>query len=56
MEMPFRENAALPARQVSSWSQRGNAAVKEMLDHLAEELAKEYVRPMKSSAEREVGK
>jgi hypothetical protein len=41
----------------SDWSQRSNPAVREMLDHVAEELAKEYVRLMEASAEEwEAGK
>jgi len=38
--------------QVSEWSYRDDPAVRELLDHLAEELAREYVRLMEASTER----
>ena len=56
IEMPFQERNALFVAQISDWSQRGNPALRELLDHLAEQLAMEYVRLMKIAAEREAGK
>lgn len=56
MEIPFQEDDALRASQVSDWSQRSNPAVRELCEHLAEVLAEEYVRLLKASAEREAGK
>ena len=35
------------------WDCRYNPAVRELLDHLARELAEEYVRLMKEAAQRE---
>ena len=34
----------------SGWDAAGNPAVRELLDHLAAELAAEYVRLMKTAA------
>jgi hypothetical protein len=45
-----------PFEGISDWSQQTNHAVRELLDHVAEELAKEYIRLMEASAEREAGK
>jgi hypothetical protein len=57
MIMPFQEKNAHSLTEVSDWSQRSNPAVREMLEHIAEELAKEYVRLMEASAEKwEAGK
>jgi len=54
---PFQYENAHPLAAPSNWSQRMNPAVREMLEHIAEELAKEYVRLMEASAEkREAGK
>jgi lysophospholipase L1-like esterase len=57
MMKPFQYENAHPLAAPSNWSQRMNPAVREMLDHIAEELAKEYVRLLKASAEKwEAGK
>ena len=57
MMKPFQYENAHPLAAPSNWSQRMNPAVREMLEHIAEELAKEYVRLMEASAEkREAGK
>lgn len=48
----FRHKDAHTSAEVSDWSQRSNPAVREMLDHVAEELAKEYVRLMEASSEK----
>ena len=57
MTKPFRQENAHAFAEVSDWSQRSNPAVRAMLDHVAEELAKEYVRLMEASAEKwEAGK
>ena len=41
--------------QASDWSYRNNLAVRELLDHLAEELAREYVQLMEASTQRKEG-
>ena len=57
MMKPFRQENARSFAEISDWSQRNNPAVREMLEHIAEELAKEYVRLMEASAEKwEAGK
>ena len=56
MMKPFQQEDAHSFAEVSDWSQRSNPAVREMLEHIAEELAKEYIRLMEASAEREAGK
>jgi len=57
MMKPFQQENAHSFAEVSDWSQRSNPAVREMLEHIAEELAKEYVRLMEASAEKwEAGK
>jgi len=53
--MSFQQKDEHFFAEVSDWSQQSNRAVREMLDHVAEELAKEYVRLMEASAEREEG-
>ena len=35
----------------SGWSYRHNPAVRELLDHVADELAREYVRLMEASGD-----
>jgi hypothetical protein len=45
-----------PFGGISDWNHLSNLAVGELLDHMAEELAKEYIRLMEASAEREAGK
>lgn len=54
--MPFRQKDEHFFTEISGWSQRSNPAVREMLDHVAEELAKEYIRLMKASAEKKAGR
>ena len=54
--MPFQHKDEHSFAEVSDWSQQTNHAVRELLDHMAEELAKEYIRLMEASAEREAGK
>ena len=57
MMKPFQQENAHSCAEISDWSQRSNPAVREMLEHIAEELAKEYVRLMEASAEKwEAGK
>jgi hypothetical protein len=57
MMKPFQQKNAHSFAEVSDWSQRSNPAVREMLEHIAVELAKEYVRLMEASAEKwEAGK
>jgi len=56
MPKPFEQGNVHPLPALSDWSQLSNPAVRELLDHVADELAKEYIRLMEASAEREVGK
>ena len=53
--MSFQQKDEHSFAEVSDWSQQTNHAVRELLDHVAEELAKEYVRLLEASAEKEVG-
>jgi hypothetical protein len=50
----MRRKAAEPARKSEipgeCWNPNTNPAVRELLDHLADELAKEYIRLMKQAA------
>lgn len=46
-----KEERPLPADEDGAWSPRANAALTELLDHIAEELAREYVRLMERAAE-----
>lgn len=43
--------STVPSEPERVWSPRANPAVAELLDHVAEELAREYVRLMESAAE-----
>ena len=47
-----RKTSASGRKEIPSgeWTLEGNPAVRELLDHLAEELAAEYVRLMKAAA------
>lgn len=49
----MRAKAAEPARNPDvsdqGWNPTTNPAVRELLDHLADELAKEYIRLMKQA-------
>jgi len=49
----MRAKAAEPARNLDvsdqGWKPATDPAVRELLDHLAEELAKEYIRLMKQA-------
>lgn len=49
----MRAKAAEPARNLDvsdqGWNPATDPAVRELLDHLAEELAKEYIRLMKQA-------
>jgi hypothetical protein len=51
----MRAKAAEPARNPDvsdqGWNPTTNPAVRELLDHLADELAREYIRLMKQAAE-----
>ena len=51
----MRTKAAEPARKPDipgeGWNPTTNPAVRELLDHLADELAREYIRLMKQAAE-----
>jgi hypothetical protein len=51
----MRAKAAEPARNPDDsdqgWNPITNPAARELLDHLADELAKEYIRLMKQAAE-----
>jgi len=51
----MRAKAAEPARNPDvsdqGWNPITNPAARELLDHLADELAKEYIRLMKQAAE-----
>jgi hypothetical protein len=50
----MRRKAAEPVRKPDipdeGWNPNSNPAVRELLDHLADELAKEYIRLMKQAA------
>ena len=52
MGEPFQNKASPSFVEVSGWSYRSNPAVREMLDHVAEELAEEYMLLMETSHER----
>ena len=57
MMKPFQQENAHSFAEVSDWNHLSNHAVRDLLDHIAEELAKEYVRLMEASAEEwEAGK
>ncbi len=45
--------APTPLPQDATWTHESNLAVAELLDHLAEELAREYVRLMEAAASRD---
>ncbi len=51
----MRAKAAEPARNPDvsdrGWNPITNPAARELLDHVADELAKEYIRLMKQAAE-----
>lgn len=44
------EPAGSPKDKDQDWSPVDNPAVRELLDHLADELAREYIRLMKQAA------
>jgi len=45
-----------PFEGISDWNHLSNHAVRDLLDYVAEELAKEYIRLMEASAEKGAGK
>ncbi len=51
----MRTKAAEPVRKpdipCEGWNPTTNPVVRELLDHLADELAREYIRLMKQAAE-----
>ena len=47
-----KPNGALEVER--GWNARENAAVTELLDHIAEELAREYIRLMDAAAKNSI--
>ena len=41
--------------EIFDWNHLSNHAVRDLLDHMAEELAKEYIRLMEAAAKKEAG-
>lgn len=50
MQSRTSEPAGRPKEKDQDWSPLDNPAVRELLDHLADELAREYIRLMKQAA------
>lgn len=54
--MPYVKSKAVPlpaSEPEPTWSPAANPAVAELLDHLAQELAREYIQLMEEAAEDE---